>query len=978
MKIDNLKTEVQLRFGFGIILFLILISGILTWIQNDKLAQQINVIYRHPLTVQRALGDIKSNVLFIQIAKKNHNHNEWNLMPLQSEFESKSSDTHEKIDILFDRYLGPHSDIDLLHNYLESWMVTNNEQIRFIHSDKLDNKLDEISSISDHQFNLIIYQINKINQFARNKADEILTNSNHLQRQLKINTLSVIIISLIISLLIISIINKNINVPLSEINNAIHKIMGGNVGVRVKYSSNNQFGIISKGFNKMAQTIEKELILQKNVSKLAELMLARDEARLFSMDLLNFFITHTETQLAAIYILNDQKTMFEPFESIGVSKENFVSFSSDQYEGILGIAVASKKIYHLKNIPENNLLKFTTVEGKLFSRDIIILPIVSQNEVIALLYLASTNYFTKDSIRLIKNVEPIINTRIISILYHRKIVIFSDELELKNKELDAQKMELAIQSKELKQQNTELEIQKNELDEANRLKSNFLSNMSHELRTPLNSVIALSGVLSRRLKNQIAAEEYSYIEVIERNGKHLLEMINDVLDISRIESGKEEIELSKFEFNGLLKDLIYMIKPQAEQKNIQLNYHPVEKEIWITSDMAKCKHIFQNIIANALKFTEKGTIDLSTKINNEMLYVSIKDSGIGIHENHINHIFEEFRQADSSTSRKYGGTGLGLAIVSKLVNLLKGTVTVKSKLDEGSEFVVSLPVNRIPDTDKVLDEIKQRTDSSLKEENIMKGKTLLLIDDNQVAIIQIKDILEQLGFIVITAQNGEESLAVLRQQIPDGILLDLMMSGLDGFNVLQTISENDFIANIPVLILTAKHISINEIKLLGKYKIFELIQTGNVNNEELANTIGNMFCKNSTPKKSKNKIKDEKLATVLIAEDNPDNMATIKSIINEFYLILEAHNGFEAVSMTKKYLPDLILMDLSLPEIDGIEAFNRIRSDINTCSIPIIALTANSATDDLEVILAKGFNSFILKPFNQEILLRTIKKELYG
>jgi signal transduction histidine kinase len=274
---------------------------------------------------------------------------------------------------------------------------------------------------------------------------------------------------------------------------------------------------------------------------------------------------------------------------------------------------------------------------------------------------------------------------------------FLAALEHQNTELQAQKTELSSQSAELAEQNTELEMQKNQLNEASRLKTNFLSNMSHELRTPLNSVIALSGVLSRRLDKKIPDEEYSFIEVIERNGKHLLNLINDILDISRIEAGHEEIEVTGFNAGNLIAEIVTMIEPQAKQKNIELLYHKDEINVHLSCDANKCRHILQNLIGNAVKFTEKGKVEIAARQIETNIVITVTDTGIGIAEEHLQHIFDEFRQADSSSSRKFGGTGLGLTIARKYANLLGGTIAVKSVQGKGAEFTLTLPLVYAPE-----------------------------------------------------------------------------------------------------------------------------------------------------------------------------------------------------------------------------------------------------------------------------------------
>ncbi|MDA3823948.1 MAG: ATP-binding protein [Bacteroidales bacterium] len=202
--------------------------------------------------------------------------------------------------------------------------------------------------------------------------------------------------------------------------------------------------------------------------------------------------------------------------------------------------------------------------------------------------------------------------------------------------------------------------------------------MSHELRTPLNSIIALSGVLNRRLEDEIPTEEYSYLEVIERNGKHLLSLINDILDISRIEAGYEEVEISEFNTNNMITEVVRMLHPQARLKNIELLHIDSELNITANTDADKCSHIMQNLISNAVKFTESGKVEITAQQSENMIVITVVDTGIGISEQHISHIFEEFHQADGSTSRRFGGTGLGLAIAKKYAHLLGGTISVKA------------------------------------------------------------------------------------------------------------------------------------------------------------------------------------------------------------------------------------------------------------------------------------------------------------
>ncbi|MDA3823309.1 MAG: response regulator, partial [Bacteroidales bacterium] len=531
----------------------------------------------------------------------------------------------------------------------------------------------------------------------------------------------------------------------------------------------------------------------------------------------------------------------------------------------------------------------------------------------------------------------------------------------------------------------ELEIQKIQLGEASKLKTNFLSNMSHELRTPLNSVIALSGVLNRHLASKIPEEEYSYIEIIERNGKHLLKLINDILDISRIEAGSEEVEITKFNTNNLIAELVTMIRPQAQETNIELLHKEDGTELFITSDANKCQHILQNLISNAVKFTDKGKVEVTAVLSKKNILITVSETGIGISESHIPHIFDEFRQADGSTSRRFGGTGLGLAIAKKYANLLGGNLSVKSTNGKGSEFTLILPVHYSGENQISKAETNGRFSLSTikaphKPTTASSIGTILIVDDSEPSIIQMKDFLEESGYNILDAHDGEKALEIIAQTIPDAMVLDLMMPNIDGFEVLKTLRDNESTANVPVLILTAKHITKEELQFLKRNNIHQLIQKGDVNRSELMNAVATMLspqtAETAKPPLEPQIIEGKPL--VLVVEDNPDNMITAKAILSDNFTVLEATDGKAAIEMAKQHTPNLILMDIDLPLMNGIEAFKAIRSNARLLHIPVIALTASALVSDRETILAHGFDGYLAKPIDETVFFKVINETLYG
>lgn len=989
MSVKNLKIKTQLGIGFGVLLFFVIMLGVFTYFQNNKIREQNEILYTHPLQVTRTLGTLNGDILSIRLGLKDLMLAETDQEKLTAIQLIKLSDVDAlaQFNNLNELYLDPTEDIDEAHTAYIQWKTAWEESIQLSLSgdnEKVKQNLSSDGAIALYREQMLT-GLKKIDKFAQNKSDSLYGSSIELNNNLNSQLTFLIAVIVLLSLAMVMALFRSIQKPLKELTNVAKRFQNGELDVRSTYLNKNEFGELSAAFNTLADSIQMTMELNEKVESLDGAMLSEDDPRKFFKSTLAALSKHTHAQVAAIYLVSNDYKTFEHFESIGLDDNARKSFDANALEGEFGAVISSGKIQKIENIPEDTGFVFYTTSGKFIPREIITIPVFSGKNMIAIISLATISSFSNDAMSLIDSVMDTMSGRIVRILAYQKIREFSEKLEHQNRELDTQKKELEAQSSELIQQNTELEIQKNQLNEASRLKTNFLSNMSHELRTPLNSVIALSGVLNRRLAHKIPEEEYSYLEVIERNGKNLLTLINDILDISRIEAGREEIEITKFNANTLIAEVVEMIEPQAKQKNIDLFQASSDEDLYITSDADKCRHILQNLIGNAVKFTEKGNVEISAKSNGKNVEITVKDTGIGIDDKYSERIFDEFRQADGSTSRKFGGTGLGLTIAKKYANLLGGRISVKSIVAEGSEFTLYLPQyyaseNSITEEEQIPDYIHANKPLSTKPSTEDMVKTILMVEDSEPAVIQIKDLLEESGHNILIARNASEAFDIMDQVIPDAIILDLMMPGMDGFEVLKTLREAASTAYIPVLILTAKHITREELESLKKNNIHQLIQKGDVDRIELESAVTAMLFPDTaiieTLPKDRQPIHGKPL--VLVVEDNPDNMITVKALLKENFTVIEAVDGRIGIEMAKKHVPDLILMDIALPEIDGIEAFKAIRILSELQHIPIIALTASAMIQDREKILAHGFNAYIAKPIIEKEFSKSINEVLYG
>ncbi len=793
-------------------------------------------------------------------------------------------------------------------------------------------------------------------------------------------------------------------------------------------------------------------------------------------------------------------------------------------------------------------------------------------------------------------------------------------------------------TKELVEKNKELKTQRKQVEEANKLKSEFLSNMSHELRTPLNSIMALSRVLIMQAKDKLSDDENNYLEIVERNGKQLLSLINDILDLSKIEAGKMDINPQFISIANVLNIIKENMQTLADEKSLTINLEIPNNLPQVETDETRLHQAILNIVSNAVKFTDAGSVDISVKCNQENIYIEVKDTGIGISTENLPHIFDEFRQVDGSSSRQFEGTGLGLAIASKMIKILGGKIDVKSKLGKGSVFRISLPIiwyekiefpqdlklnnlvspaesrtilvvdddqeivdkiskyleesgykticatsgnealklavefqpfaitldvfmpemdgwevlqklkskpltkdipviivtvsdnketgfalgadsyiqkpvnkqiliseilrlnkathsvmiiddneidlkqmsdhlkaerihtilagggkegiellkKQIPDV-LVLDLLRPEIDGFMVLRNIRKSPEMmglpvvivsakdfskedkerlsgnvssvlsksdttpqelfkeikrilneleetqkipeipdsklhiLLVEDNEKIIKQVKTVLGKEGFIVDVAKGGRQAFEFIKETIPDAIILDLMLRDNDGFKILENLINTERTEKVPVLILTAKNLTKDNLKKLSSNNIQQLIFNGDIDNDGLIIKVklmldyeqkwkeNEMLSKGDSErielltKKSSN---DTGLPYVLIVEDNPDNMTTIKAILKGQFHISEAVDGEQGLMMTQYLKPDIVLLDMALPKMDGEDVVRILKSKEETINIPVIALTARAMKEDKERILKAGCDGYITKPIDHKALLNEINKLL--
>jgi CheY-like chemotaxis protein/nitrogen-specific signal transduction histidine kinase len=529
-------------------------------------------------------------------------------------------------------------------------------------------------------------------------------------------------------------------------------------------------------------------------------------------------------------------------------------------------------------------------------------------------------------------------------------------LEEKNKEVEAAK-------DDIEQKTKQLEI-------SSKYKSEFLANMSHELRTPLNSLLILSKDLSENRKKNLDSIQVESAEIIYKSGTDLLSLINEVLDLSKIEAGKMSLNIEKVSLKNFIDDLIREFKHHAEQKGLKLTCK-LDKELpeFIHTDLQRLNQILKNLLSNSLKFTEEGSIIINVERYSEtMLNISVSDTGIGIQDDKQMAVFEAFQQAEGGTSRKYGGTGLGLSISRELAKLLGAEIKLNSKINVGSTFSVIIPLEIHPEPESFNINTTKETVYTPRSENdarylnypsigddrnsiIKDDKTVLIIEDDlNFASILLKQANNK-GFKCLSAASGEDGLLLALKYKPLAIILDMGLPGINGHQVLIELKANPSVRHIPVHVISANNHSLETIKE-GAIEYL----TKPIEKKELEETFNRI--ENSISKKIKN---------LLIIEDNENSRKAIRVLIgNEDIKCFEAGTGKEAITLCQKNHIDCIILDIGLPDMSGLDLINKLENVKDHVIPPIIIYTGRELTKAENDELHKYTESIIIKGVKSE------------
>lgn len=513
-----------------------------------------------------------------------------------------------------------------------------------------------------------------------------------------------------------------------------------------------------------------------------------------------------------------------------------------------------------------------------------------------------------------------------------------EELQQQNKELlaaldelRARQMELAQLNRELDETNrgvvalyAELDDKADFLQHASELKSHFLSNMSHEFRTPLNSITALSQILLDRLDGELSQEQEKQVRFIKGSAQDLTDLVNDLLDLAKVEAGKVTIRPTNFDATTLFSALRGMLRPLLSQNSsVRLVFDEPESEIQIYSDEAKVSQILRNFISNALKFTETGEVRVSVSCGNDnTVSFSVSDTGIGIADEDQERIFQEWTQVDGKLQKSAKGSGLGLPLSRKLAQLLGGNVTVKSELGMGSTFVAVIPISFQGETEVVyVPEVRRDLDSS--------KLPVLVVEDNREALFIYEKYLKGTDFQVIPANNIKEARTAIASFRPLAIVLDVLLQGEHSWDFLRDLKNDPATRNIPVYVITVVD---------NRQKALSLGADG-----FYAKPVDRLWLLNELQALAVVKEKN----SVLIIDDDETSRYLIESLLaNGSCSVLQARGGNEGLRMARHSKPGLIVLDLGMEDLSGFDVLDALKAGADTSGIPVIVHTSKVLEND--------------------------------
>jgi len=755
--------------------------------------------------------------------------------------------------------------------------------------------------------------------------------------------------------------------PVQAVAHAAARIAAGDLSQRVMVQGRDEIGLLAMTFNHMAASLDQ--MTQAQQQRLTELSALHAIGLVISSTLdldrlialaLDAVVQHLGYNRARLFLVDAEKQALVQGRIAGASDEIRMQLQAIEIPlrpgGGLHVQVAlTGEPVLVEDMERVKDQAYKPMLDLLSAHSLVVLPLKLEERVLGVL--------SVDNVRTQRTLT-VADQHLLATLANQLAIAIANasayrQIEQLNISLEAKVQErteaLHLQQQELQEVNTRLEV-------ANRHKSEFLANMSHELRTPLNAVIGFSEVLLEKMFGDVNERQEEYLNDILSSGQHLLSLINDILDLSKVEAGKMELELGLFDLRQVLEGSLVMVKERALAHGLTLSLDMADDLSVITGDERKVKQILFNLLSNAVKFTpDKGKVGIVAKRINGAVQIAVWDTGVGIALEDQQRIFEEFQQVGHGLAGKIEGTGLGLALTKRFVELHRGTMGVESTLGRGSTFTFTLPITDV-ETLPVL-ALRADTTPEQRSETAAIGPLVLVIEDDPRAADLLHIYLTEAGYTVDIARDGEEGLAKVKQHTPDAIILDVLLPRVDGWAFLTQVKADPATRGVPVIIASIIDQKGKGFALGAADYLVKPIQKG-----ELLRTLGTFGLTSQVRTAPVN---------ILIIDDDPKAVELVATALEpEGFHVLRAYSGETGVAMAETERPDLIMLDLLMPGMNGFEVARRVKA--KHPEMPVILITGWGLEIETRAAKESGVMKIMAKPFHYQELLNVVQEIMQG
>jgi len=764
-------------------------------------------------------------------------------------------------------------------------------------------------------------------------------------------------------------------------------------------------GFLAWAFRKIAR----QEWLQSGQAQLNERMSGDQQLTELGEKALKFLAEYLDAQVGAIFI--EEGDSFRQFATYAVPGPKNLPQTFAAGEGLLGQAVKDKRAYLIRDVPEG-YLSVASGLGQSRPQRLMIAPMKVDGAVNAVIELGFFHAAYKADLDLLERVSELVGVAVRSAKYRTRLQELleetqrqaeevqaqSEELRVSNEELEEQSRALKESQSRLEQQQVELEQSNSQLEEqtqvleaqkddlsrakveletqaaiveqASRYKSDFLANMSHELRTPLNSSLILAKLLADNREGNLSPEQIKYAQTIQSAGNDLLTLINDVLDLAKVEAGHMDLKAESFTPAELLDNLRRMFEPVAAGKGLALRMRiAADAPVTLEADRRRLEQVLKNLLSNAVKFTERGKVSLEVaRAPNDCIAFTVRDTGIGIAADQQESVFEPFRQADGAANRKYGGTGLGLSISRELVRLMGGHIQLKSELGKGSVFILTLPEVYQPEKllpARQIDEPKPRARAAVPSETgaaasrVKKSRipddrerltggsrVILIVEDDESFAGILSDVSHELNFQALIADSAEEALALAQQFQPSAIILDIGLPDNSGMFVLERLKADSRTRHVPVHVVSGSDYSETALSMGAVGYMLKPVQR-----EQLVEAFHKLESRLT-----------QKLRRVLVVEDDPVQLESLGHLLGSRDVeTVGVRTAAECLEKLKAATFDCMVLDLSLPDASGFSLLETLSAEEAYSFPPVIIYTGRELSMDEEQRLRKYSKSIIIK-----------------